>query len=110
MDPVLHLPFIEAASACAAACHHCAASCLREDDPKPMARCIALDLDCAAMCELAAAPVARGSEVAKVVAKGCAEVCDRCAAECGQHPMAHCQRCADACRRCAKVCREFGAA
>src|SRR5690242_19857369 len=41
---------IDACNACADACDHCAAACLAEDDPKPMARCIALDMDCAAMC------------------------------------------------------------
>ena len=58
MTAVLHLPFIEVASACATACHHCAATCLGADEPKPMAQCIALSIDCAAMCQLAAAAVA----------------------------------------------------
>src|SRR5213079_1635844 len=53
----------QANQACAAACHHCAAACLREDDVKTMTRCIALDMDCAAACEFAAAAVARGSEL-----------------------------------------------
>jgi len=110
MTAVLHLPFIEVASACATACHHCAATCLGADEPKPMAQCIALSIDCAAMCQLAAAAVARGSEVVKVLATACAAVCDRCAAECALHATTQCQRCAEACRRCAHACREMAAA
>lgn len=47
---------IEACNACATACDHCAAACLAEDDAKAMARCIALDIDCAQLCRLAPAP------------------------------------------------------
>ncbi len=36
---------IDACNACAMACENCAASCLREEDVKMMARCIALDMD-----------------------------------------------------------------
>ena len=46
---------IAACHACAVACNHCAACCLQEPDAKSMARCIALDSDCAQICELAVA-------------------------------------------------------
>jgi hypothetical protein len=46
---------IDACHDCAVACDHCAASCLKEDDVKSMAQCIALDIDCAEICRLAAA-------------------------------------------------------
>ena len=36
---------IQACSNCALVCETCAASCLREDDVKMMARCIELDRD-----------------------------------------------------------------
>src|SRR4051812_22439675 len=58
---------IEACNACALACDRCAAACLEEDDPKPMARCIALDIDCAALCRLAAGFMGRDSEFAPSV-------------------------------------------
>ena len=45
---------IAACHACAVACNHCAAACLQEDDVKMMAGCIALDIDCAAICRVAA--------------------------------------------------------
>lgn len=64
---------IRACYECAEACNHCAAACLQEQDVKMMARCIALDIDCAQVCELAAAVMARASESAKNVCGACAE-------------------------------------
>jgi len=110
MAHVLHQPFIGAVDACAAACSYCAGACLREPDPAPVASCIALDLDCAALCQLTSAVAARGGAAAKALAKACAEVCDACANECGRHDMDHCQRCAEACRHCAASCRSFALA
>jgi hypothetical protein len=55
---------IDACNACAAACDNCSTACLQEDDVKMMARCIALDMDCAAICRMAAACMARGSDFA----------------------------------------------
>jgi hypothetical protein len=98
---------IEACNACAAACDYCAASCLQEPDPKAMARCIALDMDCAQICRLAAAYMARSSEFASAICQACADVCDACADECSRHQMQHCQECAQACRRCADECRRM---
>jgi hypothetical protein len=43
----------------------CATKCLQEPDVKRMARCIALDMDCAAICRLASGYMAPGSEFAK---------------------------------------------
>jgi hypothetical protein len=98
---------IEACNECAIACDHCSVACLAEPDPKPMARCIELDIDCAQICRLAAAFMARGSEMAEVVCAACAEVCEACGEECARHDMEHCKRCAEACRRCAAECRRM---
>lgn len=100
---------IDACHACAVACDHCAAACLREQDIKPMAGCIALDMDCAALCRLAAATMARDSEWARQICQLCAQVCQACGDECGKHRMDHCQACAQACRRCADECRAMAA-
>jgi hypothetical protein len=96
---------IDACNACATACDHCASACLAEKEVQKMTRCIALDMDCAAICRLAAGYMSRGSELAGAVCAACAEVCDLCAKECARHDMDHCRRCADACRRCAEECR-----
>lgn len=98
---------MEACDACADACEHCAISCLQEQDVKAMVRCIALDMDCAQLCRMAASYMARGSEFAIAVCQMCADLCDTCGDECAQHQMAHCQDCAQACRRCADECRRM---
>ena len=98
---------IEACNACADACDYCAVSCLQEQDPKMMARCIALDMDCAQICRTAASYMARNSEFAGAICQACADVCDACGDECQKHAMQHCQDCAQACRRCADECRRM---
>lgn len=101
---------IDACYACAAACDHCATACLQEPDVKMMARCVALDMDCAQICRTAAACMASGSEFAKAVCALCADICQACGEECARHQMGHCQECAQACRRCADECRRMTAA
>lgn len=98
---------IQACYDCADASDHCAVACLAEDDPKAMARCIELDMDCAQMCRLAAAYMARDSEFVSAMCGICAEVCEACGEECGRHDMQHCKECAEACKRCAKLCRQM---
>lgn len=98
---------IEACHACAVACNHCASSCLQEQDVTPMARCIALDLDCAEICTLAASLMSRGSDQSQAVCALCADACQACADECRKHPMDHCRQCAEACTRCADECRRM---
>ncbi len=103
----LNTTCIEACDQCAMACNYCASACLQEDDVKMMARCIALDMDCAQICQLASAFMARGSDQIQAVCALCADICDACASECAQHSMDHCQRCAEACRKCADECRRM---
>jgi hypothetical protein len=98
---------IEACNQCAVACEHCATACLKEPDPKAMARCIELDMDCAAICRLAAAAMARGSENARAICALCGDICEMCGDECAKHQMDHCQECAQMCRRCADECRRM---
>jgi len=99
---------IEACYACAIACDRCAAACLNEADAKQLARCIQLDLDCAAVCRLAAGYMGRSSEMSVQMCELCAQVCEACAQECDRHQhMPHCQECAQACRRCAEECRRM---
>ena len=96
---------IEACNACVIACNHCATACLAEDDVKMMAKCIALDMDCAAICQLAVAAMARGSEHAAAICALCAEICKACGDECEKHEAQHCKDCAQACHRCAEACQ-----
>ena len=95
---------LRACNECATACLQCATSCINETDSKTMAHCIALDLECADICQLAAASIARGGDQMKAICTLCAEVCQTCATECGKHAMEHCKQCAEACKRCADAC------
>ena len=101
---------IDACNACITACNHCAVACLQEPDVKMMAKCIALDMDCAQVCAVAVAAMARGSVHAQAICALCAEVCQSCGDECIKHDMDYCQACAKACYDCAKACRQMATA
>lgn len=76
-------------------------------DVKMMVKCIELDMDCAQICALASAAMARGSAHAKAICALCADICQSCADECAKHDMGHCQECAKACHQCAQECRKM---
>jgi hypothetical protein len=97
---------IAACHACAVACNHGAACCLQEPDVKSMARCIALQSDCAQICELAVAFMSGGSDHSPALCALCADICRACGTECQRHDLDHCQQCAEACFRCEKECRK----
>lgn len=99
-----HQSCIQACFDCTAACNQCFAACLQEEDVKMMARCIALDVDCAAICSLAANAMARNSEQAQAICALCAKICRACGDECAKHEAQHCKDCAKACYRCADEC------
>ena len=99
---------IDACNECAVTCNHCASACLQERDVQSMARCIALDMECADICRLAVSSMARRDEHMQAICALCADICQACGDECAKHPMDHCRECADACRRCADECRRMG--
>src|SRR3569833_3342837 len=86
---------IAACHACVVACNHCAASCLQEPDVAHMVRCIALDTDCAQICQLAKTKKTSNSDNAPAESRDCADLCQACGDECGKHDMDHCQQCAE---------------
>ncbi len=55
---------IEACLKCAALCNHCASECLTEEEVKVMAKCIQKDMECAAVCYVAAQLMSLGSDKA----------------------------------------------
>lgn len=103
--------FIDSARACAQACTSCAANCLAEPDPGPLASCVAACLDCADVC-LAAARIASrplGSTRREAVAallQACAGMCELTARECFRHEMHHryCRLCMETARACLEAC------
>lgn len=98
---------IEMCLKCAAICNHCASSCTQEDDVKMMSRCIQLDMECAAACYAAAQLMSLGSDHAREMCRICAELCEKCGAECANHQNEHCQECAKTCKECAAECRNM---
>ena len=98
---------IDLSNACAAACTYCAGACLKETDVKMLAKCINLDLQCAAICNAAVTLMSLDSDYAKELCRVCAKVCNDCAQECEEHAkmgMEHCRMCAEACRKCTEAC------
>ena len=100
---------LRACHACADACNYCSVACLDEDNVATMASCIKLDIDCAALCSLAAGFMARKSTHAKSICLACAKICEDCAEECDKHDHEHCKDCAKACRECAAACQKMAA-
>jgi hypothetical protein len=80
-----------------------------EDDVKMMAKCIQLDMECAALCYSSAQLMSLGSSMAKELCRLCADACEACGAECGRHKHDHCQECARICKECANECRRMAA-
>ena len=100
---------IDACVACAVECSHCATECLKEEDVKMMARCIQLDMECAAVCYASAQLMSLGSNIAKELCRICAGICRECGEECSKHQDEHCQECARLCRECAEECSRMAA-
>ncbi|WP_293300311.1 four-helix bundle copper-binding protein [Pedobacter sp. UBA4863] len=102
----LHEMLIEKLLKCMQACEQCATACLQETEVTPMAKCIALDRDCADICALTARLLMRNSEVAHNMLMLCETICRHCAEECGSHEHEHCTLCAAACNACGEACNE----
>jgi Domain of Unknown Function (DUF326) len=98
---------IEACLECAAICNHCASCCAQEKDVTMMAKCIQLDMECAAICYASAQLMSLGSNKSKELGALCADMCEACREECSKHHTEHCQECAKACKECAEECRKI---
>src|SRR5438477_4278003 len=90
--------------ACAATCNSCLHDCLSQKDISYRVACIHLDMDCAAICNLAASFISRDSQFSKYILPLCHDICISCAEECDKHPAEHCKRCAAICYQCAEQC------
>jgi hypothetical protein len=98
-------------------CHHCAATCqttlahcLEMGGKHADAQHIALMLDCAAMCETAAASMSRNSSVHSTICGACAEICRQCETDCRTFRDDPAMKdCADMCARCAESCEKMAA-
>ena len=98
---------------CAQTCTTCADACLGEEMVESLARCIRLNLDCAAICESTGALLSRRTEpdwsLIGAQLTACAHACKVCGDECRRHAEMHehCRICAEACRHCEQFCNEL---
>lgn len=105
---------IEECVACAQSCTACADACTGEADPKTLARCIRLNLDCADVCATTGRMLSRqqqpDTELIRQQVELCALACRICADECARHASMHehCRVCMEACRRCESACKALG--
>ncbi|HVK75923.1 MAG TPA: four-helix bundle copper-binding protein [Kofleriaceae bacterium] len=113
VPPAALIQAIETCILCEQTCSACADACLGEPDPKPLVRCVRLNLDCADVCSATARMLSRHLHadptlLAQQVAL-CAIACALCAGECERHAREHehCRVCAEMCRNCERQCREF---
>jgi hypothetical protein len=103
---------IETCILCEQTCSSCADACLGEDDPKQLARCIRVNLDCADVCNATARMLSRQLHSDRTLLTQqvalCAIACALCAAACERHAaeFEHCRVCAVMCRRTEHECRE----
>src|SRR5688572_31052060 len=99
---------IELCLDCHKACVQTIPYCLQQGGHHAEANHIRLMMDCAEICQTSANFMLRGSDLHQHTCAACAEVCERCAADCatmaGDTRMA---ACAEMCRRCAESCRRM---
>jgi hypothetical protein len=109
-----HIDCLDACTACAAVCneasHHCLSQVSRGgSDKEQHSRNHHLTMDCAAICGLSAALVARMSPLMVEQCTACADACRRCGEECSRDTDAAeiMTECARLCRECERSCREM---
>ena len=107
----VHGDCLAACTKCAEVCnetfHHCFSHL--KDGHQEHAQALRLTIDCQDFCKLAAALIARESDVMGHACTACAEVCRTCADECKEHDDPQMKECADACLACERACREMAA-
>jgi hypothetical protein len=95
---------------CHRACLETVQYCLQAGGRHVEAGHVRLMLDCAEACETAANFMLRSSTFHGRTCGVCAEVCERCAADCDSFGDDQAMKaCAETCRRCATSCRQMAA-
>jgi len=100
---------IEACESCHGVCLETIEHCLHMGGEHAKPAHIRLLLDCAEICQTSANFMLRNSDLHGLTCSACAEICERCAADCERFGDAVMQQCADTCRTCAQSCREMAA-
>ncbi len=105
----LYQPCIDSCAKCAQACRECFMLCLKEPDVADRTKCISILNECSMMCHSSVAMMTMVGQASKQHCALCAELCDKCAAECEMFKDNHCIKCAQICRECAEECRKMAA-
>lgn len=89
----------------------CIPYCLDRGGDHPCIAQLEVFMDCAAICQVSADFLLRGSKSNYLTCGVCAAICERCAFACERIDVSdgHWRRCADACRRCAESCHDLAA-
>lgn len=107
-------PFLECAKVCddcARVCNECNNHCARlvVEGQKHHQVTMRTCQDCAAICAVTSAILAREGPLSSTTLAACAQACKRCGDECEKHgaddPVM--KRCMEECRRCEKACLEM---
>jgi hypothetical protein len=101
---------IDACLNCVQACTSCADSDLAEEGIDELRTCVALDQNCADVCDVTARVLSRPAHwdhfVVHRLLQACVRACTTCAEDCTRHGDHHryCAICAKACRACEAAC------
>lgn len=95
---------IDLCTKCAQACFECMKMCLNEPDLLARKGCVSMLIECACICQEAAALMSMDAQYAKDMCRLCAAVCDKCSQDCGMFKDDHCVKCADICKTCSEEC------
>ena len=63
-------------------------------------------IECVQICEITSNELVQGSKFAANYMELCADICDWTADQCGEHPYAESQVCAESCRNCSQLMRK----
>jgi len=96
---------LNALATCAAACDQCTTLGLTDRQLPAHLRSFRLSRDCADLCRLTAAFLAREAEHTPHLLRECAELCRACANACTQFDTPQHRTCTEACRRGEDACR-----
>jgi hypothetical protein len=100
---------IDACLSCVQACTSCADADLAEEGIDELRTCIALDQNCAEVCEVTARVLSRPAHwdefIVHRLLQACVRACTICAEECARHAdhHRHCAICAKACLACVQA-------
>ena len=104
---------IDSCLTCLQACISCANSDLAEPDVEEMRTCVAIDQNCADVCDVTARVLSRPTYsddfVVHRLLQACVRLCTTCAEECHKHAHhhRHCAICEKACLACVYACNKL---